>query len=245
MRFDTAALTHVGIARAGRPNEDAFALSEDRDGRAVGLAVADGVGGAPGGDRASRAAADAFAARTPGADPPSALRMAIEDAAQAVRAITETTPELSGASTTIVFAYALDDRAWIANLGDSRAYHWHAGELSQVSVDHSWVQEQVDAGVISAAEARTHPRRNLITRALNADRRTDEAEYFEVQLTTGDRLLLCTDGLYGPIDDPSIEALLAVDASAAELAARLVDAALTAGAPDNVTVAVLRVTEAG
>ena len=245
MPFDTAALTHVGIARAGRTNEDAFALSEDPDSGAVGLAVADGVGGAPGGDRASRAAADAFAALIPGSDPPSTLRTVVEDAAQAVRSISETTPELSGASTTIVFAYALGDRAWIANLGDSRAYHWRDGALAQVSVDHSWVQEQVDAGVISADEARTHPRRNLITRALNTTRSTDEVDYFDVELAPGDRLLLCTDGLHGPVDDPSIETLLAADAPADELAARLVDAALAAGAPDNVTVAVLRVTDEG
>ncbi len=246
MPFDIAGRSHVGILRAGRENEDAFAVAEHPAAAVVALAVADGVGGAPAGDRASRAAVGAFSATSILLDPPSTLREAVRAAAAAVRAIPEGAPHLSGSSTTIVFAYAsmVDDRAraWVANLGDSRAYHLHHGVLARVSVDHSWVQKQIDIGYLSEEEARIHPRRNLITHALNTHGGDDEADYFELDLAPGDRLLLCTDGLHGPLDDTAIARLLVLDASADELASALVEAALDAGGPDNVTVAVLCVT---
>ncbi len=241
MSFELAGRSDVGILRAGRANEDALAFSLDAAAEVVMLAVADGVGGAPGGDRASQAAVAAFRAVEPGSEPATALREAVKAASAAVRTVAEDAPELSGAGTTIVFAYAADDQAWIANLGDSRAYHWREGELRQISVDHSWVQQEVTAGRITAEEARSHPRRNLITRALNTDRKDDEADYFEVTLAAGDRLLLCTDGLHGPLDDATIGRLLSTRASAEELAGALIDAAIEAGGPDNVTVVVLRV----
>ena len=220
MPLEIAGLTHIGIVRAGRPNEDALFVPDDGTAAVVGFAVADGVGGAPGGARASTAAVSAFATIEAGDDPSSALLAAVEAASAAVGTVAVDAPELTGAATTIVFAFAAAERVWIANIGDSRGYHWHDGALQQVTVDHSWVQQEIDAGRMAARDARSHPRRNLITRALNTHRDEDPPDRFEVALAPGDRVLLCTDGLTGPLDDDAIAALLAPDSSAAELASQ-------------------------
>ena len=128
----------------------------------------------------------------------------------------------------------------LANLGDSRIYRFAAGVLEQVSVDHSLVQELIDAGTITEEDAAVHPERNVITRALgNAE--GVEADYFLLPLPSVERLVLCTDGVTGMIDDQTLAALLMANEDPRDAADELVKAALAAGGEDNATAVVVDV----
>lgn len=133
--------------------------------------------------------------------------------------------------------------ALVAHVGDSRAYVWHDGSLDQITRDHSWVEEQVALGVLSETEARHHPWRNLVTRAL-AGADEPAVELTPVSLEPGDRVLLCSDGLTSPLTNDAIAGILARTpmGQPAELCQALVDAANAAGGPDNITVIVVEVT---
>ena len=133
--------------------------------------------------------------------------------------------------------------ALFAHVGDSRAYLWRGGELDQITRDHSWVEEQVTLGVLSETEARLHPWRNLVTRAL-AGAEEPRVELSPVALAPGDRVLLCSDGLTSPLNNAAIAGILARTpaGSPGELCQTLVDAANDAGGPDNITVIVVEVT---
>jgi protein phosphatase len=134
-------------------------------------------------------------------------------------------------------------QALFAHVGDSRAYLWRDGELDQVTRDHSWVEEQVSLGVLSESEARRHPWRNLVTRAL-AGADEPRVELTPLTLEPGDRVLLCSDGLTSPLTNAAIAELLARTPMGRpdELCQALVDAANDAGGPDNITVIVVEVT---
>ena len=133
--------------------------------------------------------------------------------------------------------------ALIAHVGDSRAYLWHNGSLDQVTRDHSWVEEQVSLGVLNETEARHHPWRNLVTRAL-AGADEPRVELTPISLEPGDRVLLCSDGLTGPLTNAAITEILARTPMGRpdELCQALVGAANSAGGPDNITVIVVEVT---
>jgi serine/threonine protein phosphatase PrpC len=133
--------------------------------------------------------------------------------------------------------------ALVAHVGDSRAYLWRDGALDQVTRDHSWVEEQIVLGVLSEAEARQHPWRNLVTRAL-AGAEEPNVELTHVSLEPGDRVLLCSDGLTSPLTNDAISAILARTPAGrpGELCQALVDAANGAGGPDNITVIVVEIT---
>jgi protein phosphatase len=133
--------------------------------------------------------------------------------------------------------------ALVAHVGDSRAYLWRDGELDQVTRDHSWVAEQIALGVLSEAEARQHPWRNLVTRAL-AGADEPSVELTPISLGPGDRVLLCSDGLTSPLTNAEIAAILARAPMGQpdELCRALVAAANGAGGPDNITVIVVEVT---
>lgn len=133
--------------------------------------------------------------------------------------------------------------ALFAHVGDSRAYLWRDGSLEQITRDHSWVEEQVSLGVLSEAEARRHPWRNLVTRAL-AGADEPRVELTPMDLLPGDRVLLCSDGLTSPLTNAAISAILARTPAGSpdELCRALVDAANAAGGPDNITVIVVEVT---
>jgi protein phosphatase len=133
--------------------------------------------------------------------------------------------------------------ALFAHVGDSRAYLWRAGELDQITRDHSWVEEQMTLGVLSETEARQHPWRNLVTRAL-AGADEPRVELTPLSLETGDRVVLCSDGLTSPLTNGAIAEILARTPMGrpAELCQALVDAANNAGGPDNITVIVIEIT---
>jgi protein phosphatase len=133
--------------------------------------------------------------------------------------------------------------ALFAHVGDSRAYLWRGGELDQITRDHSWVEEQIALGVLSEAEARQHPWRNLVTRAL-AGADEPRVELTPLSLEPGDRVILCSDGLTSPLTNAAIGEMLARAPMGRpdELCQALVDAANRAGGPDNITVIVVEVT---
>jgi protein phosphatase len=184
------------------------------------------------------------------------LNWALHLANTRIRAEIEAAHGRQGMATTIVAALLESSGqqvrdpirgATIGHVGDSRIYRWRAGRINRLTRDHSWVEEQVRAGVISAQDARTHPRRNLLTRALTGGA-DPEAEFGWVPLVAGDRLLLCSDGLFGVITDGQLEQILAEDdtpdaraGQAGDICEALVHAANLAGGPDNITAVLVRV----
>ena len=232
-----AARTDVGHRRAA--NEDSVV---------VGLpifAVADGMGGHAAGDRASAAVATRLAQeRGPFAEL-AALEQAFIDAGAEIDALSEGIP--LGVGTTVTGAALVFDQPepsfLVFNIGDSRVYRFERNELSQVTVDHSVVQELVDAGLIAAEEAENHPESNVITRALGFH---DEPlpDIWRVPARAGMRLLICSDGLTKELGDERLRLHLAAGMPAAETASALVDAALAAGGRDNVTLVIVDVISA-
>jgi len=215
------------------------------------FAVADGMGGHDGGDVASRTAVEELRRLADdGYDPAAADGAVVEALARAQHRIADYAADRrsegfrSSPGTTAVAALLVDSGAgpaWlVANLGDSRCYRLSHGILDQVSVDHSLVQHLVDSGQITRAEAATHPERHVVTRALGGPE-TPLPDLFLVPLEEAPRLLLCSDGVSGMIDDSLVAAVLRDFADPAEAADRLVEEALHAGGRDNATAVVVDV----
>lgn len=227
-----AARTDAGRVRAH--NEDAVFAGPRL------AAVADGVGGSAAGEVASHVVINALVALDKRwLDEPleEALAAAVAHGNQTVSFIAACRPETAGMATTLA-AVALDDdgRYVLASLGDSRAYLLRDGRLTQLTRDDSWVQELLDAGMITAAEARLHPQRSVVLKALDGDPGHRAAISVE-PARPDDRLLLCSDGLSDLVDDPALAAALGIaDRDAA--ADRLLALALEAGGRDNVSVVV-------
>ena len=144
-----------------------------------------------------------------------------------------------GMGTTLVAAVVNGTDTAVVNVGDSRCYWLAEGQLLQVTRDHSWVQELVDQGEISADEARSHPRRNLITRALGLQRRS-RSDIYRLDFQENDSLLLCSDGLSNLVTEQEMTSVLAEEEDIQASCGRLLELALQRGAPDNVTVLILR-----
>lgn len=245
-----AGLSDVGRVRTR--NEDALALEPDR-----GLAVvADGMGGHPAGHIASRIAADTAVERlsdlldTDGEwDDARGERMleAVHAANDRILREAEAHPEQRGMGTTLTVLFA-DPRAGrflVGHVGDSRAYVYRDGALEQITRDHTWVQERVEAGDIPPEVARTHPMGHMLTQALGTQPDVD-VQVAEGDAPPGSLFLVCSDGLVGMLDDHEVEAILRdeepADAEALERTAeRLVADANKEGGTDNITVALLRV----
>ncbi|WP_062385137.1 PP2C family protein-serine/threonine phosphatase [Demequina iriomotensis] len=225
--------SHTGLRR--KLNEDAMLAA------APVFVVADGMGGHEAGELASAAVIACFgelAGRT---------SIAVDDARAALaraRAAVDVIAEGGGpvAGTTLALA-AIAEHAgagyWlVVNVGDSRTYRLAGGRLEQISVDHSVVQEMVDDGEITPAEARTHRDRNVVTRAIGAGSHS-EADFWLLPAATGDRVLVCSDGLTGEVDDELISDVLTSEPDPRAAADRLIGEALAAGGRDNVTVIVI------
>ncbi|MGQ0846241.1 MAG: PP2C family protein-serine/threonine phosphatase [Sporichthyaceae bacterium] len=226
-----AARTHVGLVRAG--NEDALV-----SGPTV-FAVADGVGGHRAGDLASSLAAAAMErlAQAPVRGPREVLA-AVREARAAIAAAQREEPRRTGMATTLSALVVGTDKAagmmLTVNIGDSRIYRLRAGELEQLTVDHSEVQEMVDRGLLDPEAALDYPRRNVITRVLHAIPDTTPDIWMNKPLA-GDRYLVCTDGLHGPVRHPLLTEILRREPDPSKAVDALVEAALAAGGPDNVT----------
>jgi len=230
-----AARTDVGLLRA--QNQDEATTAELPAGEYL-LAVADGVGGSPGGDVASQTAMTTLVGEMQqrGAG---AVAEAIAAANQRVLELQGTRPEWRHMATTLVVAVVSGSKATVANLGDSRAYALIGGRLTQVSRDDSWVADVVESGEMTLDQAERHPWRNVVTKGIGIP---DGAEptLYDVQLAAGDWLLLATDGLFKMLADEEIERLLLTATDAESAAAALVDAANAAGGMDNIGVALYR-----
>ena len=220
---------------------------------AYGLLVADGIGGAAGGERASRLALTTLVGlvlHTPDwilSDEDQDIERVMQRLADHYRRINEAlykqglgNPKLAGMGTTMTLVGSLGANGVIGHIGDSRAYLFRGGKLHQLTRDHTWVQVMVDLGVLSAEEAAGHPRRHVLIRSLGGQEDNVEGDFQRVWLADGDQLLLCTDGLTNMVDDAAIASLLAGAANSTKACQALVNAALEKGGKDNVTVALAR-----
>jgi protein phosphatase len=242
------AATDVGRVR--EVNEDSYLAAPPV------FVVADGMGGHDGGDVASRIVVEEFARLAEeGYDPRRGSIAVAETLVACHRRITEYAEEQSRhtgrdfqAGTTAVVALLVEDDAqeggapkWLlANVGDSRIYRFVDGDLEQVSVDHSLVQELADEGTITREEMSSHPARHVVTRALGGPE-LEDADYFLLPLASAERLLLCSDGINEMIGDREVSAILADATDPSDAADRLVAAAVAAGGRDNATAVVVDV----
>lgn len=232
--------TDKGLVRAS--NQDTFRI--DITGDELGfLVLCDGMGGARAGNIASARAADRFMEQVRAADAGEKdtdalsriLEQAVTQANAEVFRLAESSSEYKGMGTTLVGAICAGNRVVLANVGDSRAYVVDGDSIAQMTEDHSVVAELVRAGRLSAEDARHYPGRNLITRAVGVEEEV-EADYYEIKLHEGQTLLLCSDGLSGPVTDREIAAVVAQAASQEEACDRLIARACDAGGNDNITV---------
>ena len=225
------AVTHVGQVRTG--NEDSLLADNNV------FMVADGMGGHNAGEVASLMAVEHLREAASGIIAKTDLVQALVHANEVIYAESMTNHLHHGMGTTLAAMVVLDNNnIVVAHVGDSRVYMWHEKALTRLSKDHSYVQELVDEGIVSIEEARTHPRRNIVTRALGIDAEVDvEANTFPV--TVGAWYVLCSDGLVDEISDADIAKVLERCTTPHEASQALVDAANAAGGRDNITVIVV------
>ena len=248
-----AVRTDAGLRRTS--NEDSYATRPD-----LGLfIVADGMGGHVAGEVASRVAVEsisAFIEETASADPnrtwpfpfdpemsfeANRLKAAFRLANGRIATAIADSQDLRGMATTASGLLVRQSHSCVAHIGDSRVYVLQGGTLRQITNDHSWVEEQVRAGVLSPDAARQHPWRNVVTRAL-AGGEDPEVDVTEVTPAAGDRYLLCSDGLFSVVSDAQIAEILADRSSGLDqVCQRLIAVANDAGGPDNITTLVLQV----
>lgn len=250
MRVQWAAGSHPGIRRL--TNEDSYCTRPD-----LGLfVVADGMGGHVAGEIASRIvvqAIETFVADTVDADSASTwphafdanlgidgnrLKAAFHLANQRLAREVAGSQDLRGMATTASAVLLNGEAAALAHVGDSRIYRWRAGEVHRMTIDHSWVEDQVRAGLLSANEARQHPWRNVVTRALSGG---DDplVDLESIALAAADRLLICSDGLSSVVTDARIAAILGAHAQPKAACDALIAEANDGGGPDNVTTLVV------
>ena len=237
-------ITDRGMLR--RENQDACAYQSVGERLAWGV-VCDGMGGARAGDIASRIGVEVFREHMekyysevdPTGEAEHELLAAVEEGNEAILFVANRNREYYGMGTTLVGAMFRDERVTVVNIGDSRAYHIRAGVMQRVTRDHSIVEVLVERGNITPEEARQHPQKNLITRALGTGK-TAEADVYELDMQQGDWLLLCSDGLVNEMTDEEIAAEFTADISPEDCARNLLDLVLERGASDNVTVLLFR-----
>lgn len=231
--------THIGLVREN--NQDALEYGT-LDSCTQYAVVCDGMGGANGGNIASKIAVEVIGSRirdgfkTDQGSVERLLESAMTTANIGVYDRAQQQPELIGMGTTVVAVVTSGHTAYISHVGDSRLYLWRDHTLTAVTRDHSVVQELIESGHITEEEAKSHPRKNYITRALGV-RSSESGEFDELKLSTGDRLMLCTDGLTNEVSKEDIARLL--DLPADEALQSLIRAALNGGGADNITVVLM------
>lgn len=237
MPFRSAALSDRGRVRP--QNEDSHLADREHDL----FAVADGMGGHAAGEVASRLAVEALHRRVAEGSPEVSradlLRTALEEANRAILERAAREPELAGMGTTLTVLLGGGHAATIAHIGDSRLYRLRGGRLECLTTDHTVVQRYMEAGQISSAEARLHPMRHVLTRALGIDGEL-EVDIQETEVREKDLFLLCSDGLTGMVDDGDLQAMLCQPLELEDAARQLVGAANLRGGEDNITVVLVR-----
>lgn len=236
-------VTDKGAVR--QQNQDAYYLSITENALAVAV-VCDGMGGAKAGNVASTLALDTFVealrhqSGSSPEDPGKALISAGKKANEVVYFRAGNDPDCNGMGTTMVAMLLDGDMAHILNIGDSRCYRVTQEGITRITRDHSVVEDLVSQGQITPEEARLHPRKNLITRALGADAYF-HADLYQQKVKQGEYLLLCSDGLSNVVTDQEILYEVLHGGDAEDCCARLLSIAMDRGAPDNVTVVLLQV----
>ena len=252
-QVSSAVASHPGLRRPG--NEDAYSTRVD-----LGLyIVADGMGGHAAGEVASRMAIDAiesFIADTQLPTPEgygwpvpyddvlsfegNRLRAAFLLANRRLSEAMAGDGALRGMATTAAAVLITASASAVAHVGDSRVYRWRGGELLPLTQDHSWVGEQVRAGVLTDDDARRHPWRNVVTRAIGGSAEPT-VDVSALELAAGDRLLLCSDGLSAVVTHERLEGIFARGASLQETCDALIEVANDAGGPDNITALIVQI----
>jgi protein phosphatase len=238
------------VCQTSLPGDGKTQLSEEEGYLIV---VADGMGGAAAGERASALAVEsveAFVQNTlkwflhlGGHDEQmllAELRQSIERADRTLIERAQSNPALHGMGTTLTMAYSVATDVFIVHAGDSRAYLFRDGQLEQLTTDHTLVQVLIDGGAISPEDAKHHARRHVVTNVIGGPCMGVHADIHKLSLRDGDVLLFCTDGLTEPVNDVSIAEVLNQHSDPQDACTRLVDLALSAGGPDNVTAVVVR-----
>ena len=238
MPIEGFALTHPGAVRLN--NEDALRFDPE-----LAVAVlADGMGGANCGEVASAITVETICAYLheqpeDGLDPACLLKEAVRAANRRVWQASQANTHCTGMGSTVVAAHWRGNRLWIVNVGDSRAYLWRSRELRQLSYDQNVANDLRSSLGLSDEEISKFPQRNALTMAIGTSPEVLVREHDE-ELMPGDVILLCSDGLYGPVGDTALARLLSAQQALPGLAAELIEAANNAGGPDNISVAVLR-----
>jgi serine/threonine protein phosphatase PrpC len=243
---ELAGMSDIGCQREN--NEDQYAYWEPaadeefaRKGRLA--IVADGMGGHEGGQEASRIAVQAIQevfAQTPDGDPQSLLLTGFQTAHVRILKFADRHPELHGMGTTATAIALVDHQLFYAHIGDSRLYLVRGDNISRVTHDHSYVGRLVENGVISSAEAETHPQRHILTAALGAGGEIlPETPQRPIALQKGDVLVLCTDGLWSLLSEDEIQNVVAAN-EPLEACQALIQMVKDRGGPDNITLQVLR-----
>jgi protein phosphatase len=235
-RLSWGARTDIGLVRSH--NEDSFLVQPPL------FAVCDGMGGHAAGEVASSIAVQTIGAQAPIHADDILLGAAVEAANAAVIEGAATGKGKPGMGCTASCVLIENNKMAIAHVGDSRIYLLHHGTLVRLTHDHSYVEELVDAGEITADEARVHPSRSIITRALGSDPDM-YADHFTLDVSVGDRLIVCSDGLSSMVEDSEIEAIAVSSVTPQSAADNLTSAALSAGGHDNITVIVVDVSDDG
>ncbi len=232
-------LTDIGVKR--EMNQDYFFVSEEGIGTVPNLfVVADGMGGHKAGEFASRFAVETIVSEVRRADAVTAstlLAEAIEKANSALWLHGAAHMEKRGMGTTAVAAVLRGSLLTVANVGDSRLYV-AGSKMRQITADHSFVQEMVRLGEMDRERARTHPDRNMITRAVGADK-TVQVDCFETEVAPGEYILLCTDGLTGMVEDEALLSIIQGSGTLTEKAERMVRLANENGGRDNITLIII------
>jgi protein phosphatase len=240
MNYEFCFRTDPGLAREN--NEDSVAVDEPTR-----LAIlADGMGGYNAGEIASGMATTFIkselgrwlsqAGRHANArEVRRAMEICVDNANRSIFNAANSNPHYSGMGTTLVVGVFLDGRLMLGHIGDSRCYRLRGAELAQITKDHSLLQEQMDAGLITAAQAATSSNKNLVTRALGVEG-TVMLEVTEHCVDAGDLFLMCSDGLSDMVDDQGIAAIMGKEASLEEKVGQLIDAANANGGRDNISV---------
>ena len=230
-------ITDVGQKRT--VNQDFVFTSETPVGNLPNLfVVADGMGGHKAGDFASSYAVEVLLStirEDENSNPVKIIRAAIETANTQLLREASDNEAMSGMGTTMVLVTIVGHYAYVANVGDSRLYLIDENKISQITKDHSLVEEMVRMGEISRDDARNHPDKNIITRALGAGRDVD-VDFFDIRLTPGDILLLCSDGLSNMVPDEDIRQVIRTSETLEETGRRLVSMANDNGGRDNIAV---------
>lgn len=232
---------NVGRKRQGKANQDNLAVVKAGlfGQRAPLLVLADGMGGYRGGEKASQIVIDKMATvyrkASAKANPLQSLKSGILEAHAAIKTAAGKEKELASMGSTVVAAIIQDDTLYLGDVGDSHIYLINQHEIRLVSHDHSFVADQVRAGLLTEQEALTHPKRNVLSMSLTARRDTIDPYLAQVPFGKEDILLMCSDGLWGPVPEAIIHAVV-IEQPPQQAAKKLVDLANANQGPDNISV---------